>query len=259
MSNGPTHPYNGEYLFSWDDIPAIASECERLLEYLSDKFGIYWAKPGDIDKSSEVTISISKGVNSVEITLDGVKEKATKATLKISGNDETYDLKVKRENGMLKVYDKQNGKSVRRVWFYRLLGIVAVAELYLICSMCSGHLLGITDLDLFNTSAIIPVYVPVFGFAGGLVHFTLHSARRYEKGELTHKLLGLFAARAMVSPLLAIALFCLISLVCPTAQSVELIAGLCFIVGLYVRMALQLLWDIGTRLFPLNNENGGGK
>ena len=104
MSNSPTHPYNEDYLFSWDDIPAIDSECERLLKYLSDKFDIYWAKPGDICKSNELTISISKGVNSVEITLDDVKEKATKATLKISGDDKTCDLKVKRENGNLNVY-----------------------------------------------------------------------------------------------------------------------------------------------------------
>ncbi len=157
------------------------------------------------------------------------------------------------------MYAKQNGKSVSRVWFYRLLGIVAVVELYLICSMCSGHLLIITAPGLPNTNDVIPVYVPVFGFAGGLVHFTLHSARRYEKGELTHKLLGLFAARAMVAPLLAIALFCLIALVGPTAQSAKLIAGLCFIAGLYIRMVLQFLWAIGTHLIPLNNNHGGGK
>jgi hypothetical protein len=73
MSNGTTHLYTEEYLFSWDGIPTIGSECKRLLRYLSDKFDIYWAKPGDISKPDEVTISIFKGVNSVEITLDDVK------------------------------------------------------------------------------------------------------------------------------------------------------------------------------------------
>jgi hypothetical protein len=90
------------YLFSWDDVSG--NDSNKLLEYLIDKFGIDWAKLKDIRKSDEKTITISEGGNSVEITLDGDKENATKATLKIISDGIIYDLKVRMENGKLNIY-----------------------------------------------------------------------------------------------------------------------------------------------------------
>ena len=89
-----------EYLFSWDNVPG--NDSEILLRFLRDDLDIGWAENAEIHKPDDgKTIRIFKDENAVEIMLD---ERAEKATLKIS-DGRTYDLKVKKEDGKLNIYD----------------------------------------------------------------------------------------------------------------------------------------------------------
>ncbi len=91
--------YSGTYLFSWENVPG--DDSDRLLRFLVDDLDIDWAENAEIHKSDDgKTIRIFKDENSAEIKIDEVQEKAT---LKISDGI-THDLKVKSENGKLKLY-----------------------------------------------------------------------------------------------------------------------------------------------------------
>ncbi|MCK4734379.1 MAG: hypothetical protein KAT65_18130 [Methanophagales archaeon] len=88
------------YLFSWGSVPG--DDNERLLRFLKDDHDIDWAENVEISKSDDrKTISISNGEHSIEIIMD---EKNKKATLKIS-DGRTHNLKVKKEDDKLNIYD----------------------------------------------------------------------------------------------------------------------------------------------------------
>jgi hypothetical protein len=107
----PIIKIDGKYLFSWDNVPG--KDNKRLLKFLRDDLHIVWAENATISKSYDgKTISIfkGKGKNLAEIVMDGEKKKAI---LKISGG-ETHDLKVKENNGKLKIYTDDTTKKVYR-------------------------------------------------------------------------------------------------------------------------------------------------
>lgn len=92
--------YNNNYLFSWDSLPG--GDREKLIKYLIDNFDIDWVENAEIRKSRDSkTISLSKNENIAEIRMD---EKKGKAILKIS-DGRIHDLKVKKDNGKLNIYD----------------------------------------------------------------------------------------------------------------------------------------------------------
>lgn len=95
-----------KYLFSWDDISGNDSErLLRCIRFVSGKLGIERTGNAEILKSDDgKTIYIFTDENSAEIIID---EKNEKATLKIS-DSRPCDLKVKKENGELKVYIHRN-------------------------------------------------------------------------------------------------------------------------------------------------------
>ena len=86
------------HLFCWDDVPGTDSE--RLLRYLRTAHSISWTRDAKIQKIDDgKTIRVSKGDDSVRITLDEAKKEAT---LKFS-DDTTQKLEIKEENGKLKI------------------------------------------------------------------------------------------------------------------------------------------------------------
>jgi len=98
-----------EYLFNWDNVPG---EDKGALLYklmnrdIMDGHNIIWVGDAEIRKSDDgKTIHIFKGENSAKITID---EKEEKATLNVSNGNNSgrfnLDLKVKTENGELKIY-----------------------------------------------------------------------------------------------------------------------------------------------------------
>ncbi len=90
--------------FSWDDIPG--KDNEKLIEYLTKKFSIDWAKPENIGKIDEgKTINISRDTNYISLSLN---DKEGKVNIKIddSGTDE---LVTKIENGKLYIYNEKLG------------------------------------------------------------------------------------------------------------------------------------------------------
>jgi hypothetical protein len=104
VSNYTINYYNETYLFSWGNVSGHDSK-EELKSALSDNFKIDWVEDENISKSNDnMTIHITKDEDSVKIIMD---EKKEKATLKIS-DGRTYELKVKTENGMLKIYYATN-------------------------------------------------------------------------------------------------------------------------------------------------------
>ena len=87
------------YLFCWDKVPG--EDSESLLLSFNDVLNIGWAEGAEISKSVDnKTISILKEGHSAEITLD---VQNLTATLTTTGG-RNQNLKVKAENGKLKVY-----------------------------------------------------------------------------------------------------------------------------------------------------------
>ena len=108
------------YLFSWDDVPG--NDSKKLLKYLQTDHNINWTKSAEISKSDDgKVIYIVKDENSAEIMIDEEKEKAT---LKIS-NGETHNLKVKKEDYKLNIYDASSEGD------WRLFGFIFVFSLIL--------------------------------------------------------------------------------------------------------------------------------
>lgn len=94
-------PVLGGFLFSWDDVPGEHSE--PLLNLLKEETGIDFENAKILKTDSDRTICILKDENSAEIMLNENKEKATKATLKIS-DGRTYELQVKKVNSGLDIH-----------------------------------------------------------------------------------------------------------------------------------------------------------
>jgi len=98
-----------EYLFSWDNVPG--NDNERLLRFLRDDLDIGWMENAEIRKSNDGnTLCIFKDEHAAEIVID---EKKEKASLKIS-DDRTLDLKVKKENGKLNIYENLLNKFIEK-------------------------------------------------------------------------------------------------------------------------------------------------
>lgn len=94
----------GQYLFNWSDVPG--NDSEMLLKFLWDDLNIGWAGNAEIVKSEDGnTIRIFKYGNSAELKLD-----VPNATLTTSDGG-TFDLKVKEENGTLRIYRWQSEKQ----------------------------------------------------------------------------------------------------------------------------------------------------
>jgi hypothetical protein len=99
ISNQKISNYNETYQFNWN-VSGNDSK-EELKRALRDNFTIDWVEDANISTSNDnMIIHIIKDEQSAEIIMD---EKKEKATLKIS-DDQTYELKVKMENGKLKIY-----------------------------------------------------------------------------------------------------------------------------------------------------------
>lgn len=96
---------DAEFLFSWDDV--LEKDNGRLLNFLKDEFGIGWVenvKPCKLNDGK--TIQIHKEGED-KITIDKSEDTAT---VKI-GDNKTYGLKVKEENGKQKIY-KYSSKNL---------------------------------------------------------------------------------------------------------------------------------------------------
>ncbi|PXF50311.1 MAG: hypothetical protein C4B55_06585 [Candidatus Methanophagaceae archaeon] len=93
----------GTYLFRWQNVPG--DESEQLLNYLVDALEIEWAGEEGVEifkSADEENIFIVKDENFARIVLDTEEERAT---VKISGSNKTYGLKVKKkDDGWLDIY-----------------------------------------------------------------------------------------------------------------------------------------------------------
>ena len=104
----------GEHVFSWDSVPG--DDDEKLKEFLRDDYNFDWAKNAEILKFDDgKTISIFKDEDSVEITIE---EEKKKATLKIKDGG-TFKLKVKKENGKRNIYGNMSNQILRETSFDR--------------------------------------------------------------------------------------------------------------------------------------------
>ncbi len=87
------------YLFSWENVPG--NDNERLIEFLTQKYSIDWAKTAKIEKiGDDKTIRLTTEKKSLSLILNNEK---TKAKLKID-DLRTDEFIVKLENGKLNIY-----------------------------------------------------------------------------------------------------------------------------------------------------------
>lgn len=93
--------FKDEYLFNWNEIPG--NDNERLIEFLTQKFGIDWVKTVKIEKiDNSRTIKLTSQNNFISLNLN---YENTKVKLKI--DDERIDeFIVKIESGRLNIYKK---------------------------------------------------------------------------------------------------------------------------------------------------------
>jgi len=98
-------------LFGWDDIPG--EDIEKLASYLREDRNIGWVECENIHKSEDdQSLHISEGENLIKIMID---EKKEKGILEIN-NARICDLKVKKENNKLKIYEVTNYKDMYRIY-----------------------------------------------------------------------------------------------------------------------------------------------
>ncbi|MBU4220486.1 MAG: hypothetical protein KKA10_02490 [Euryarchaeota archaeon] len=89
----------GGYLFSWDNIPG--NDNGRLIEFLSQKFGIDWIKTAKIEKIDDVkTIRVTNGKNYLSLKLN---DERTKVNFEIDG-DRIAEFIARTKNGKLNIY-----------------------------------------------------------------------------------------------------------------------------------------------------------
>lgn len=90
------------YLFCWDDVP---SNNEDFLKFLNDYLNIVWAKNEGIEKNDDKTIAVSKGTESLTLSLDEEQNEVTlladkKCQVFISqkknGKRNIYEMKAKK-------------------------------------------------------------------------------------------------------------------------------------------------------------------
>lgn len=88
------------FLFTWDNVPDIEEEKERLRTFLMTDLDINWVRTADIRKMDENTIQVSKEENSLNIILDRDKGETT---IKIKDGPE-YHLWTKKEGTDFNIY-----------------------------------------------------------------------------------------------------------------------------------------------------------
>ncbi len=92
---------NKSYLFSWKNIPG--NNNRRLIEFLTQKFGIDWVKTAKIEKIHDgKTIKVSTEKNYLSLK---VNDEKTKVNLKID-DGRTDEFNAKMEYGKLNIYKK---------------------------------------------------------------------------------------------------------------------------------------------------------
>ncbi len=90
-------------MFSWDEIPG--NDNGKLVEFIGQKYGIYWAKTAKIKKIDDGrTIIVSNEKNSLSLRLNDEK---TKVNLKIDDGG-TFELNARTENSKLNIYHSFN-------------------------------------------------------------------------------------------------------------------------------------------------------
>jgi predicted amidophosphoribosyltransferase len=93
----------GKYVFNWDEIPG--RDNVRLIEFLSQKFGIDWAKIAKVEKiDDDKAIEVSTERNSLSLRLNDEK---TEVILVID-DVRTHKFIAKVENDELNIYSKKN-------------------------------------------------------------------------------------------------------------------------------------------------------
>ncbi|MCK4731545.1 MAG: hypothetical protein KAT65_03720, partial [Methanophagales archaeon] len=111
LAEDPETPINtiqikGLYLFIWDYVPG--EDSEKLLRYLQEDLALGWAGNAELQKYGDNrAIRIVKDRNSADITLDTYNRTASL----IICDGRTVDLRVKEEDGELKIYKGQSERE----------------------------------------------------------------------------------------------------------------------------------------------------
>ena len=124
------------YLFSWDDVQG--KDKEKLLRFLKDDLNIDWVtKTAEVTKSDDTTTICSfPAGNSAEIKVYVSTKKAIRNI-----NDKTYNLKVKKENDKLNIYESRHFCSGKWPWRIGCCGLpLTFLILWIVSFCCSLHI-----------------------------------------------------------------------------------------------------------------------
>jgi hypothetical protein len=136
------------YLFCWNEIPG--NDNRRLIEFLTQKFGIYWVKIAEIKKRAEgKLIRITSGENFLSLRLNNEE---TKVNLEID-DGRTYEFVAKMENGKLNIYRKKF-----TIVTCLLLGIFGIKFITNLIAAFGGDLISIY-FSVIYLGLIVGIYI----------------------------------------------------------------------------------------------------
>ncbi|WP_256299890.1 hypothetical protein [Haloarchaeobius salinus] len=134
-------------------------------------------------------------------------------------------------------------------WYRTTPGIVTAGLLVVLTALGLAISTGVvapafTELDP-SAKAAIPPYVYLYGGLGGLAYVFTSLIIEFEK---TTEELGRAGLRLLAAPLLAAGIYLLMRFFL-TSPSTRQVAGLSFLVGLYVKVTIEALGSLARRLY----------
>lgn len=134
-------------------------------------------------------------------------------------------------------------------WYRTTPGLVAAGTFVVLTAVGLAISTGVvapafTSYDP-SAEAAVPPYVYLYGSLGGLAYVFTSLVVEFEKstGEL-----GRAGLRVVAAPLLAAGVYLLLRFLVE-APSTRQVAGLAFLVGLYVKLSLEALGSLASRLY----------
>lgn len=141
------------------------------------------------------------------------------------------------------------GRWLGKRWYRTTPGIVTAVVLVVLTALGLAISTGVvapafTEHDP-SAEAAIPPYVYLYGGLGGLAYVFTSLVVEFEK---TTEELGRAGLRLLAAPLLAAGIYLLMRFFLD-APSTRQVAGLSFLVGLYVKVTIEALGSLARRLY----------
>ncbi|MFB6353524.1 MAG: hypothetical protein ABEJ92_05505 [Halobacteriales archaeon] len=139
----------------------------------------------------------------------------------------------------------RSGRGIAVVVIYGLLTLVALAVSTEPAALGDGYL-GVNTSSLTGPSTRVPPAVYLYGFLGAMAYAFTSIVAKFERGPTGVLRVGL---RALAALPLAGGVYLLAGMLGLSGVSGSAIAGVAFLVGLYVNLTLKALGGLADRLY----------